>query len=1000
MRSQASTLDLARAAFLEFRRTRDPQPLARVFDLVAQELLLVAHHLARRGVSAEDLVQTTFLDALRSADSYDASRPLMPWLCGILVNVARRQNREQSREYDAWRFDAALVEDPAELAAAREFAQALRSALAEFPSPQRDVLTLRLVHGLTPTQIAHALGHPVGSVKSWIHRGVERLRLVLPTAFGAALANYSHAAPSLEVQRAQLLERATELCRPIPAEERVDSGGARLETAVRSSVARRVAPWLALGFVAVLGWVALRPSSSGPPAPPTSSALARGASDDPRSTAESFERAARSSAPSSPSVPRRGCSLEIRARFASDDAPAPILVRLEPRFGPDPEFRARVVRTDAEGLARLDDLDAGEWEVRPDRAAAQFVRIASEPAQIELSIPAGVAARGRVRDEAGTALAGANVWLSRSGSMSEGEVVGTTDAAGAFWLRDLPKDRALAVVADGLAPSSLQFVAAVGDEAVEFRLSRTRRELRGRVCDESGAPLRGARVLVGALIEPSWIAASVDGHELNAPLTLVTDEAGSFSGAWLPAPWSAPVRVRAAGYVGSTHVGPVDGPLRVELTRGNPWRGTLESESFPLGPVRLSAQSLSEEVGAPSWLQPSFFAAPTASFEVAGLGPGPRRLVASDGRGRTCSVVMRPRADEALLWSPTCGAPAVMRGSVRDWSGAPLVGAQVTALQASGGKQVMTSDRGEFELSDLGEGGATVITRAAPNGLVLDRRSWRPDAVSPLEIVIEIERLPTAFVVLRALDSENRALTGAELSFEGEPILAPVEQLADGRLRVGPLPAGVHHLLVYGDGGEGLHLGPVRLERGAEVDCGELRAAPPGRLDVRIAGLSDGDRQSAAASLTSADGRASLTFFKLLDGRGTTLNTEPGERRLRVVLPQSGVVDVPARVTSGESVVLELSAPRGAAVTFVLQDEAFDSALRLRTVIENLDDGALVRFNSALRRSPEDGSRRITWNLPPARYRVSFSDGFALNGASEFAVTGAARRVEVPVELR
>jgi DNA-directed RNA polymerase specialized sigma24 family protein len=74
--------------FLRFRARHEPAALARVFDATAPKLLLLAAHLARDASSAEDLVQVTFLAALKDADSYDARRPLMQWLAGILAHRA------------------------------------------------------------------------------------------------------------------------------------------------------------------------------------------------------------------------------------------------------------------------------------------------------------------------------------------------------------------------------------------------------------------------------------------------------------------------------------------------------------------------------------------------------------------------------------------------------------------------------------------------------------------------------------------------------------------------------------------------------------------------------------------------------------------------------------------------------------------------------------------------------------------------------------------------
>ena len=61
--------------FARYRDAGDLAALASVFDAVAGELLLVAGHLVRDGVLAEDLLQTTFVEAMRAASRYDARRP-------------------------------------------------------------------------------------------------------------------------------------------------------------------------------------------------------------------------------------------------------------------------------------------------------------------------------------------------------------------------------------------------------------------------------------------------------------------------------------------------------------------------------------------------------------------------------------------------------------------------------------------------------------------------------------------------------------------------------------------------------------------------------------------------------------------------------------------------------------------------------------------------------------------------------------------------------------
>ena len=106
--------------FAQFRATGSATALAAVFDALAPELLLVAAHLAPRGVDAEDIVQTTFLHAIRRAARWDAARPLLPWLIGILVRNAQAEGRSRGRQPDPARLPPRVGEPtPPEASEAR-----------------------------------------------------------------------------------------------------------------------------------------------------------------------------------------------------------------------------------------------------------------------------------------------------------------------------------------------------------------------------------------------------------------------------------------------------------------------------------------------------------------------------------------------------------------------------------------------------------------------------------------------------------------------------------------------------------------------------------------------------------------------------------------------------------------------------------------------------------------------------------------------------------------
>ena len=393
----------AQRQFIVYRDSGEPEALAEVFDCCAQELLLVAHHLARPGVAPEDLVQSTFLVAMRAAGRFRDDRPLMPWLCGILANVARNQNRLAARVPDADRLPHFAAEDPLETADAREFIDALRAAIRLLPDRQREVLTLRLIHGLTPTEIAHALSEPVGTVKSWLHRGALQLRRMLPAGFAASLAFMAVSENALGQVRDALIAAATSATSPTPL------APAPAAEAVSSAklVAVGAGPWIAVVLVLATGLAAWFATRTG---------------DRPSETAAAETRLAPPAAPvAAPEAPARepvvldesrapaGSHLRVAGRFASDGAPASFAFLLEPLFGEEPAFRRIEAATSAAGFILLDGLPLGRYELRPDRAESRMIEIGSGETEVIVEFLPAWRVAGRVSDAFGRPVAGAAI---------------------------------------------------------------------------------------------------------------------------------------------------------------------------------------------------------------------------------------------------------------------------------------------------------------------------------------------------------------------------------------------------------------------------------------------------------------------------------------------------------------------------------------------------------------------------------------------------------------
>jgi RNA polymerase sigma-70 factor (ECF subfamily) len=197
----------AEELFRRYRDGGDVEALAAVFDRTAPQLLLVAAHVTPDAAAAEDLLQDAFLHAMASARQWDPGQPLLPWLTGILrhraLDLARRLRHRRAATLDA--EPAAHGPGPAEAAVASDVIDRVQAAVDGLPAPYREVLVLRLVHGLEPTGIAHALGRSPSTVRVQLKRGLAQLRGVLPAALAGALAVLLSPGRGLAATRAAVL---------------------------------------------------------------------------------------------------------------------------------------------------------------------------------------------------------------------------------------------------------------------------------------------------------------------------------------------------------------------------------------------------------------------------------------------------------------------------------------------------------------------------------------------------------------------------------------------------------------------------------------------------------------------------------------------------------------------------------------------------------------------------------------------------------------------------
>ena len=187
-------------------RSGDQQAFATVVRQWSPAMLRVARAYVHTHASAEEVVQEAWLGVLRGLDGFEGRAQLRTWVFRILVNVARRRGRADSRmnaelagptvdpgrfrddddPYPGhWRDEAAPADwgpEPALLAA--EFRALLERALAELPERQRAVVELRDVHAFDGEEVCELLDLTPANQRVLLHRGRARLRSVLEGAIG------------------------------------------------------------------------------------------------------------------------------------------------------------------------------------------------------------------------------------------------------------------------------------------------------------------------------------------------------------------------------------------------------------------------------------------------------------------------------------------------------------------------------------------------------------------------------------------------------------------------------------------------------------------------------------------------------------------------------------------------------------------------------------------------------------------------------------------------
>ncbi len=786
---------------MEREMTTDPSELLADVGWVHR----LARSLVGDAAAAQDVAQDTWVAALTRGPS---PRPPRRWLAAVARNFARQRARgdasRRGRESDARGPEP--LPTPAELALRVERQRVLAEALAALDEPFRAMVLLRYVHGLEPSEIARRLELPAGTVRRRIHVGLARLRTDLDRRFDG--------------ERGAWIAALLPLARTAPAEL---GGSAAAAAPYLGWLAMKIALALVVSAALVLSAFALlRRAELDAPAQLASAVPATSApSDAPPSAA--------APPPAAPAAPSERTSLE-RLDVAAERGTA---TRVELRgtvaaagAGADPTLEAFALREPLryDQLAPLLDraaIDADEREEldallvdrAPVGADSRFVlRVPPGIAHValrgrtlyadstvafdvrgdtdvELRPERGAWVRGVVRAPDATApLAGATsvhalAWVGALdlaagmlGSTLATEVAVAGD--GSFELRALPATadyRLLALhdelaagraLVDALAPG------AVRDVELVFAPGGV---VAGRVVDELGEPLAGARV--EARVPGRWFG--FDDVTVRAG---TTEADGAFALGALPAGAlalraSREGRLESAGArVELTERGRID-DVELVLERGATLAGRVsapadDGQRVPAAGARVRVHfdrgfmAGDTTFGALRGAQGEARADADGRFAVGGLGPGPFvvevRAVRAEGGD---DVVYRARRDGVrpadgeleLLLAP----PLALRGVVADERGVAPESFRVLATRVTEGalgpvglerrEASFRATQGRFELVGVQPG------------------RWRLDVVAPGLVATEapIVALPGAGEV--ALRVVREATVAGVVTLDGAP---------------------------------------------------------------------------------------------------------------------------------------------------------------------------------------------------------------------------------------
>ncbi len=177
------------AALLGRVALADQRAFEELYRQTGAHLYAVALRIVRDRAIAEEILQEAYVNVWHHAGTYDAARShAVTWLTSIVRN--RALDLKRRRELDTVTLAGADDESPPldlpsdgpspmDLLLAAADARSLRDCVETLDAPTRQAIALAFFQGLSHGELAAHLREPLGTVKSWVRRGLDKLRRCL-----------------------------------------------------------------------------------------------------------------------------------------------------------------------------------------------------------------------------------------------------------------------------------------------------------------------------------------------------------------------------------------------------------------------------------------------------------------------------------------------------------------------------------------------------------------------------------------------------------------------------------------------------------------------------------------------------------------------------------------------------------------------------------------------------------------------------------------------------